>query len=225
MNVSHVDSRERSIQRQRASGFALIFGSVGFLLTMALHPTAGSVEGLVRGSAVTIGSHSLGLAMIPVLFFGMVGVTERLQGAPVWAPTALVTFGFGSVAAMCAGVLNGLVAPGFAARVISQTALHDTARVVLTYGFQANAAFAKVFMVAVSAALVMWARAVVQTDALPRSIGVLAGVLGGVGLVAIFGGYLGTGVHEFGLFVLCLVAWTVSVGVILLRTSQRARTD
>lgn len=208
------------MKRQSASGFALLFGSVGFLITMALHPTSGSLEGLVRERAVGVASHVLGLAMIPVLFFGFLGVTQRLQAAAVLAPAALVTYGFGSVAAMCAAVLNGLAAPAFATRMASEAALHETARVVLAYSLQLNAAFAKVFMVAVCAALLMWALAVVRTRGLPAWVGGLAGILGGVGLIAVVGGYLGTGVHEFGLFVMGFAAWTISLGVLLLRAPQ-----
>ncbi len=204
---------------QRASGFALLFGSVGFLLTMALHPTSGSLEGLVRQGPVRVASHALALAMIPVLFFGFLGVTQRLQAAVVLAPAALVTYGFGSVAAMCAAVLNGLAAPAFASRLASEASLHDTARVVLAYSFQLNTAFAKVFMVAVSAALLMWALAVLRTRALPAWVGGLGGMLGSVGLIAVVGGYLGTGVHEFGLFVLGFAMWTISLGVLLLLSS------
>jgi hypothetical protein len=207
------------MSRQRASGFALILGSLGGLITMALHPSAGSLEGLVREGAVRLGSHAVGIATIPVLFFGFLGVTERLRAAPVLAPAALVAYGFASVAGMCAGVLNGLAAPAFADRMVSDAALHETARVVLAFSFQLNAAFARVFMVGISGALLLWAFAVTGTQELPPWLGRLAGVLGGVGLVAAVSGHLGTGVHEFGLFVLGFASWTIAVGVALLRAA------
>ena len=207
------------MKRDRANGFALIIGTVCFLITMAFHPTSGSLEGLVRESAVRVGTHALGLATIPVLFFGFLGLNRRLHGDTVWAPAALVTYGFGSVAAMCAAVINGFVAPAFAARMAPDPAIHDTARAVLSYSFQLNAGFAKVFMVAAAAALLLWSVAIVRTRALPSWVAWVGGVLGVAGLVAVLGGFLGTGVHEFGLFVLCFAGWTVSIGVLLSQAS------
>ncbi len=207
------------MKRDTANGFALIIGSACSLITMALHPTSGSIEGLVREAAVRIGTHALGLASIPLLFFGFLGLNQRLKADTVWAPAALVTYGFGSVAAMCAAVLNGLAAPAFAVRMAPDPAMHDTARAVLAYSFQLNAGFAKVFMVAVAAALVLWSISIMRTRALPSWAAWVGGLLGAAGLVAVLGGFLGTGVHEFGLFVLCFAAWTVSIGVVLSQPS------
>ena len=196
-------------------GLALILGSLGLLVTMAFHPTAGGLEGLVREAAIRVRTHSLGLVCIPVTFFGFLGLHERIKADGTWAPAALIVYGFGCVAAMCAAVLNGLAAPAFAAHVAAHPTLRDTAPAVLAYSFLLNAAFARVFMVGAAAALVLWSIAIRRTGAFRSWTAWFGGLLGGAGLVGVLGGFLGTSVHEFGLFVLGLAAWTVVIGVLL----------
>ncbi|HEV8612087.1 MAG TPA: hypothetical protein VGQ73_01175, partial [Gemmatimonadales bacterium] len=127
------------MKRDRLSGIALIVGAALFLVTMALHPTSGSLEGLVREGRIRVLSHSLGLASIPISFFGFFGLTRRLKpGDEVFPVGALILYGFGAVAALCAAVLNGLAAPAFAAYVARDSAVQDTARTVLRYAFLLN---------------------------------------------------------------------------------------
>ena len=205
----------------RAAGFALLVGSIGFLITMGFHPTSGSLEGLVREAAVRVGTHSLGIASAVLSFCGFVGLYQRVRAEPVFAPAALIVHGFASVAAICAAVVNGLAAPAYAARMIGEPALHETARAVLSYSLLLNAGFARVFMVGVAMALLLWAVAIRRTRALPDWLAWLGAVLGIAGLAAVLGGFLGVGVREFGLFVLGYAAWTIAVGSILLRSPAR----
>ncbi|HEV8150075.1 MAG TPA: hypothetical protein VGP61_07835, partial [Gemmatimonadales bacterium] len=133
------------MKRDKLSGIALIVGAALFLLTMALHPTSGSLEGLVREGRIRVLSHSLGLASIPISLFGFMGLTRRLgSGSEVWPVGALLLYGFGAVAALSAAVLNGLAAPAFAAYVTGSPEAQDTARTVLRYAFLLNSSFAKV---------------------------------------------------------------------------------
>ena len=211
------------MKRNTVSGLALILGSICFLITMGLHPTSGSLDGLVQEASIRVGTHSLGLVSIAVTFFGMLGLHSRLQSDVVYAPAALVAYAFASVAAMCAAVINGLAAPAFATRMAPDPNLHETARAILTYSSQLNAGFARVFMVGVAAALVLWAISIGRTHALPRWAAWLGGLSGIAGLVGVLGGFLGVGVHEFGAFILGFAVWTIPVGVLLLRSSGAER--
>jgi hypothetical protein len=204
------------MRRDTLSGIALIVGAALFLLTMALHPTSGSLEGLVREGRIRVLSHSLGLASIPISLFGFMGLTRRLgSGGEVWPVGALLLYGFGAVAALSAAVLNGLAAPAFAAYVAGSPEAQDTARTVLRYAFLLNSSFAKVFMAATAAALVLWSVAIIRTRAFPSWTGWLGVVFGVAGLLAVLGGFLGTSVHEFALFVLGFTVWTIAIGVLL----------
>ncbi|HEY3174258.1 MAG TPA: hypothetical protein VGK94_00705 [Candidatus Polarisedimenticolia bacterium] len=211
------------MERDAASGFALLLGSLCFIVTMVFHPSSGSVERLVREAPVSVWTHSLALASIPVTFLGLLGVHHRLKAAHMLSTAALVAYGFGSVAAMCAAVLNGLAAPAFATRFASEPATRDMVRAILTYNSLLNTGFAKVFMVAAAAALVLWSIAILRTRALAPWAGWVGGLVGGAGLVSVLGGFLGTSVHEFGLFILGLSAWTVSVGVLLCQSPAQGK--
>jgi hypothetical protein len=205
------------VRRDVASGIALILGSAGLLVTMAFHPVAGSVEGLVRVAAAARGTHHLAVASIPVIFLGYLGLYNRLKADAVFAPAALVTFAFGSMGGTCAAILNGLVAPTFAERYAGDPAARATLEAILHHDHLLGSAFAKILMIASAAAIVLWSVAILGTRELPAWLAWLGCVLGGLELVGVFGGFMLTSVHHFGLFVLGMSAWNIVVGVFLCR--------
>ena len=160
--------------RDRQSALALLVGSVAWIVTMALHPTGGSFEKIVRISSVIVGTHSLAIATIPLVLFGFWGLTARLgsdRGLPL---LALITYAFGSVAALCAAVINGLTLPAFAKQLAeADPASRDLAHLVVDYGSTMNAGFARVFMVATAVAVLLWSISILTTRALPRWIGAI----------------------------------------------------
>jgi len=204
--------------RDRQSAIALLVGSIAWIVTMALHPTGGSFEKIVRISSVIVGTHSLALATIPLMLFGFLGLTARLgtdRGLPL---AAIITYAFGSVAAMCAAVINGLALPAFAQRfAAADPASLDVAHLVVAYGSMMNAGFARVFMAATAVAVVLWSISILTTRALPRWIGAVGLAAGLGGLVLLLSGTIGVHVHDFGLFVFGYAAWTILVGVLLWR--------
>ena len=204
--------------RDRQSAIALLVGSIAWIVTMALHPTGGSFEKIVRISSVIVGNHSLAIATIPLMLFGFLGLTARLgtdRGLPL---AALVTYAFGSVAALCAAVINGLTLPAFAKQFAeADPASRDLAHMVVDYGSTMNAGFARVFMVATAVAVVLWSISIFTTRALPRWIGAIGLAAGLTGLVLVLSGGIDVHVHDFGLFVFGYAAWTILVGVLLWR--------
>ncbi|HEX4952897.1 MAG TPA: hypothetical protein VF017_05820 [Thermoanaerobaculia bacterium] len=208
------------MHRNAAAGWALILGSVGMLVTMTFHPTGGSAERIVQQATLIRLTHGLALASIPLVFAGFLGLSRRLAAAPVLADLGLVAYGFGSVAGMIAGTLNGFVAPAFVARIAADAEGSATFGTVLRYSFHANAAFAVVSMVAWAAATLLFSLAIWRTGALARWTGGLGILLGALGLVVVLGGQLVPTVHGFGLFVLGSSAWTIGVGALLCRPSR-----
>jgi hypothetical protein len=204
--------------RDRQSALALLVGSIAWIVTMSLHPTGGSFEKIARISSIIVGTHSLALATIPLMLFGFLGLTARLgadRGLPV---AALITYAFGSVAAMCAAVINGLALPAFVEQFReSKLASPDAAHMVVAYGSTMNAGFARVFMAATAAAVLFWSISILTTRTLPRWIGALGVAAGLTGLFLVLSGTLSVHVHDFGLFVFGYAAWTILVGVLLWR--------
>lgn len=207
----------------RASGTALVLGSLAGIVTMTFHPSPSGMEEIVRLMAVVTFTHGLALASVPLNLFGFLGLTRRLAAAPVLAAGALVSFAFGSAAVLSAAALNGFALPALAERYAgAEGATLEAVRVVFFYNHALNAAFARIFMAATAVAVLGWSLALLRTRALARWIGVVGVVASLVGLGTLFGGVLGVDVHDFGLFVFGYAAWSILAGVTLWRPAAAA---
>ncbi len=206
------------MRRETVSGVALILGSVGILVTMALHPAPHSLDSMIRQAGLAVGTHSLALASIPVSFIGFLGLSRHLESDNIFVPAALVTYAFGAVAVMCAAIFSGLVAPGYAIGASGDPDGQATLLAILRYGGHINQSFATVFMFAMCAAIIFWSIAILRTRRLPPWTGWLGSLVGFGALIGVLVGVLDTSVGGFGLFVLSTSAWVVAVGVALCRT-------
>jgi hypothetical protein len=207
----------------RKSGLALIAGSIGLIITMALHPTGHDLLApgqFDRIAHLIVAVHTLALASIPVMFLGTLGLSRRLATPDKVSVCALVAYGFAGIAAMNAAALSGLVAPGLARQMAAATPGSETTNlwsVLFTYNGFLNQAFAMVFVVASSVALTLWSASILRSGVLTRGVGVYGCVLGPLTVVAVLSGHLRLNVHGFGLVVLGQAIWFVIVGVSLIR--------
>jgi hypothetical protein len=210
------------MRREAVYGGALIVGALAGVTTMVLHPTGSQLMADVRHMApVVLAVHGLALAAVPILFFGAIGLTRMLAGDGDAAVAALVAYGMGSVAIMIAAVADGLLAPGLAAQMLgSSGAERDLFAAMLHYNGQINQAFAKVFVVASSAAILLWSVAIVRRGVLARGAGVLGIVVGALALFAVVIGHLRLDTHGFGAVMICQGVWMITVGVLMMRPSR-----
>lgn len=202
----------------RMSGIALIAGMAGTIITMAFHPTGhdlvapGHSESMMQ---LNVAVHSLALVSIPILFLGALGLTRRLAAPNRLGLAGLVLFGFAEVAVMIAATASGLVAPGLFHHIAAEPNMADTWRAVLTLNGHLNQAFAMVYVVASSAAIVLWSAAILRSSTFPRALGIYGSILGPLTLFAMLSGHLRLNVHGFGLVVLGQAVWFISAGVLL----------
>jgi hypothetical protein len=207
----------------RRVGVALIAGSAGMIITMIFHPTGkvgpGGVESMVR---MLVGVHSLALASLPVLFVGAWGLSRRVASANRPAMTALVLYAFAMVAVMNAAVFDGLVAPNLIRQIVLT---HDTAtpgtsegwRLAFNYNSYLNQAFARLYAVASSMAIVLWSVVIVRGHALGWGVGIYGCILGPITVIGVVSGLLNPDVHGFGLLIFGQALWFIVVGVQLCR--------
>jgi hypothetical protein len=198
---------------ERRSAIALIAGSAGMIITMIFHP-GGKIapEQLEHVIRVSIGVHSLALASIPVLFLGAWGMTRRLDGGDRLAWAGLVLFGMASIAVMNAGTLNGLVAPMLMRGIVAATPeTHDVWHMLMRYNFQINQAFARLYAVGASLALVLWSVAILRYRAMGRGVGIYGIVLGLATAVAICSGLLTPDRHGFAVLIFGQAIWFLLV--------------
>jgi hypothetical protein len=198
---------------ERKSSTALIAGSAGMIITMIFHP-GGKIapEQLDHFIRLNIGVHSLALASVPVLFLGAWGMSKRLDGGDRLAWAGLVLFALASIAVMNAGTLNGLVAPTLMRQIVAATPdTRETWRMITNFSFQMNQAFARVYGVGSSLAIVLWSVAILRYRALGLGVGIYGVVLGLVTGVAICSGLLTPDRHGFAILIFGQAIWFLVV--------------
>ncbi len=203
------------------SGLALILGSAGSIITMALHPTGHDLQVPGQLGAVShmiVAVHALALICLPVMFLGAWGLSRQLASPNRLSMTALVFYGFATVAVMNAAAVSGFLSPYIAEQMAKpDSSMHDMWHAMMHYNGQLNQAFAMVFVVAASVAILLWSVAMLEQKNFSTSAGNYGCILGPVTIVAVMSGHVTLGVHGFGMIVLGQAIWYVFVGVTLMR--------
>jgi heme A synthase len=211
----------------RKSGLALIAGSLGMIVTMAVHPhgavAAAQVESMARNLTIV---HSLALASLMVLFLGTLGLSQRLKSADRFDKIGLVLFAFASIAVMNAAVMDGLVAPNVMRRIVEAAAsagvgAGESWRVAFRYNFEVNQGFARLYAITSSIAIIFWSLSIWRNRTLARGLAIYGCVIGVASVIAVTAG-LGMDVHGFGAVVLGQAIWFVTAGVLLQREPEKS---
>lgn len=204
----------------RKAGITLIAGSVGGVVTMAIHPT-GAGPFYMMGLA-----HSLALVSVLLLFLGGCGLWRRLADADRISFTALVTFGFACVAVMIAGGVSGFTLPGMLrdmGRDVPEAA-HQW-RMMIDSVFQINQAFARIYSVGTSIAMILWSVSVLRNGGLSRSVAIYGCIVAPLVIVAIAIGHLRLDVHGMTVVMVSQVIWFVVAGAQMLRHPATTHED
>jgi hypothetical protein len=198
---------------ERRSAIALIAGSAGMIITMIFHP-GGKIgpEQLEQMIRLNIAVHSLALVSIPVLLLGAWGMSKRLDGGDRTAWAGLVLFGLACVAVMIAGTLNGLVAPGLMRKIVAAAPeTRETWQTMLSYNFQVNQAFARVYSVGASLAVLLWSVAILRYRTLGMGVAIYGIILGVVTAAGIGSGLLTPDRHGFAILIFGQAIWFLLV--------------
>jgi hypothetical protein len=152
--------------------------------------------------------HSLALASIPVVFLGAWGMSRWLGGTDRLAWAGLVLYGLASVAVMNAAVCDGLLAPNLMKHIVSATPeTRDGWQMMMNYNFQMNQAFARVYAVGASLAVVFWSLSTLRNRTLGLGVGIYGIVLGVVTAAGIVSGLLTPDRHGFGMLIFGQAIW------------------
>ena len=133
----------------RKAGIALIAGSLGGILTMAIHPSgmaSQTAEQVAHLSVISGAAHSLALVSVLLLFLGACGLTRCIAAPDRISFAAMVTYGFGCVAIMIAAAVSGFTVPDLMKHMVGDVADATHQRRIIIDGiFQINQAFAYLF--------------------------------------------------------------------------------
>jgi hypothetical protein len=183
------------------------------IITMISHPggkiSPAEVDHVARMLIVV---HSLALASIPSVFLGAWGMTRRIGGPDRLAWAGLVLYALASIAVMNAAVCDGLLAPVLIRKVVAATPeTRDIWQTLMNFDFQMNQAFARVYAVGSSLALVLWSVSILRYRTLGRGVGIYGVVLGVVTAAAICSGFLTPDRHGFGMLIFGQAIWFLLV--------------
>jgi hypothetical protein len=190
------------------------------MFVMILHPTAGDLitrESFARQATLNVTVHSVALGAVPILFVGLLGLSRRL-GPSELTTAALVAYGFGCAAVMCAVVADGFVATAVIERIVTAEGLsRGVYEALADYTGMVNQGFARVFVVASSCAILLWSAAILWTRRMPRVTAFAGTVVGAGVLLAFSSGYLRLDRHGFGFVTFAQAGWMIWVGILLCR--------
>ncbi len=197
------------------------------IITMISHPggkiSPAEVDHMTRMLIVV---HSLALASIPVVFLGAWGMSRRIGGADRLAWAGLVLYALASIAVMNAAVCDGLIAPTLMRKIVAATPeTRDVWQTLMNFNFQMNQAFARVYAVGSSLAVVLWSVSILRYRTLGRGVGIYGVVLGLVTVAGICSGFLTPDRHGFGMLIFGQAIWFLLVAGGLWGLAPKAVTE
>lgn len=200
----------------RKSGIALIAGSIGGIVTMAIHPTAGgplTVAQVDRLAIVSGVAHSLAMVSVVVLFLGACGLAKGIAAGDRASFAGIVTFAFACFAVFIAATVSGFIVPSTMKHMARDTAANmHLWQVVIDGIFQINQAFAEIYSVAASLAVILWSVSVLRNGGMNRGIAVYGCVISAVIIVGIGVGHLRLNVHGMALVWFGQAIWFILAG-------------
>ena len=203
-------------------GVALVAGTVAQVVTMVVHPTSVAAitsDTLAHEMQVLVATHVLALLSVPVVVFGLAGVTRRLGWDRPAALFAFIVYAFAAVAIMLAAITDGLVNAELIPRTFgAPEASLPLLKSVLGYNFQLNQACAKVYVAGSSLAIICWSAALFRLGGFERIVAVVGTVVGVVALAGMLSGQVPMSAHGFGLIVFLQAVWMVALGIAMTMT-------
>ncbi len=208
----------------RASGVVLALGAIVMLVFMALHPTTHvhnapgfltrNLSGIVHGTLIG----AMGL-----LALGLLGFAERLGPHRMAVRAGFIAYAIGTVAHTGAATVNGFIVPGLVGAYAGASphadhgALTEQLRPLLLLCREVNGSAARLGVVAMSIAVVLWSLVLVRRPGAARAIGVLGLICGLIPPVLLAGNLLPMNVQGFRVRVIVQAIWYLAVSVQLIR--------
>ena len=195
----------------RKSSLALIAGSLAGLVTMAIHPTAGSSLAAQQADHLSMVSGiANGLALVGVLlvFLGACGLARSIACGDRLCFAAIVTFGFACIAVFIAATVSGFILPK-----IMQQMTRDLPsavsqwKIVISGFFQINQAFSSIYSISASLAIVLWSVSAFRNGGLGRGVAVYGCIVSSLIIVGVSIGHLRLNVHGMALVWVAQAIW------------------
>jgi hypothetical protein len=200
----------------RKAGIALIAGSLGGILTMAMHPTGAAsltAAQVAHLMALSGAVHSIAMVSALLLFLGACGLARRMAAADRISFAAIVTFGFACVAVVIATAVSGFIVPDIMQHMGRDVpaAAHQW-QIVIDGIFQINQAFARIYSVGASIAIILWSVSALRNGGFGRGLAIYGCVISALIILGIGIGHLRLDVHGMTVVWLGQAIWFILVG-------------
>jgi len=206
----------------RIAGIVLVATTLLSILTMAHHPTATTHEPASLAADVASTAmlsrvvHGALIAMIGLELYAFVVFAGRIAPGRSAARAGIVAYAIGAGAMMGAALISGFVMSnlaGYYANAADPAPFVDFARLAMT----GNQALAQLGVVAMSAAIVLWAIALLHDRARGRWLAIVGFVAGLAPAIALLAGAIRLDVHGMLLVVVAQAIWNLAAGAGLIR--------
>lgn len=199
------------------SGVALILGTIGGLVTMAIHPTSAGAATATQADHLALHSaiaHSLAMLSSLAMVLGVCGLTKRLNAPDRLAFSGMIAYLFGAVAILIATAVSGFIVPALMHRM-SQDAPGAAGEwhIAIVSIFQINQAFAGIYTVAVSIAVALWSVSALKQGMRGRLLMLYGCVSAPLLVLGICIGMLRLNVPGMALVVVAQGIWFIGVGI------------
>jgi hypothetical protein len=198
---------------QNTSGISLIIGTVVTIATIALHPSGGNTDHILKIQHVLMTSHSIAIFCLPFLLFGFFGLSSALSEPSKLSFLGLTFMGFGLFAAMVAATLNGITLPLF----ISDNYRQDVNFVdlVRSYGMAFSGPMAYIFIAMSSMSIFIWSLLLIKYSRPCNWLGYFGIVILIFTIFAHLAGFNLISLWYFRVFVCGIIVWNLSIGILL----------
>jgi hypothetical protein len=206
----------------RIAGIVLIAVPLLSILMMAHHPSAGAHDpaGLVAEIAekapLSRFVHGVLIALMGAELFAFIAFCKRVGFERSLVRAGFVAYSIGTGAMIGAALISGFIISDLAAHYVQAsgdaTSFVDLSRLAMT----GNQALAKLGVVAMSAAIVLWSLALFRGGR-DRWVGIAGLIAGLAPAIALLTGVIRLDVGGMTLVVICQAAWIVIVGIQLVR--------
>ena len=206
----------------RIAGGMLVAATLLSILMMAHHPSASthdpaSLAADIAGTATLSRIvHGVLIALIALELYAFVVFSARLVPGRAAARAALVAYAIGTGAMMGAALISGFVVSSlglYYAGTADPAPFVDFARISMA----GNQALAKLGVVAMSAAIVLWSVALLHDRARGRWLALVGFLAGLAPAIALLAGAIRLDVHGMLLVVVLEAIWNLAAGAELIR--------
>jgi hypothetical protein len=157
--------------------------------------------------------HSIAMVSVLLLFLGACGLARRIAAADRISFAAIVTFGFACVAVVIATAVSGFIVPDIMKHMGRDvpTAAHQW-QIVIDSIFQITQAFARIYSVAASIAMILWSVSGLRNGGIGRGVAIYGCVISALIILGIGVGHLRLDVHGMTVIWLGQAIWFILVG-------------